>query len=174
MSLIECPECNNQISEKAPICPHCGYTTGRFLGGYEYRSQTELFGLPLVHIVLGFGIHPLTGKIRIAKGIIAIGHIAVGVIAMGGVSLGALSLGGLAIGLISLGGLSLGLLLAVGGMAVGLIAIGGGAVGYYALGGGAFGPHPLGGNQQDPNAVEFFKQYLGSWVENLTQQNPQN
>ncbi len=59
MSLIECPECNNQISDKAVICPHCGYTTGKFLGGYEYRSSTELFGLPLVHIVLGFGIYSL-------------------------------------------------------------------------------------------------------------------
>lgn len=25
MALINCPECNNQISNKAKICPHCGY-----------------------------------------------------------------------------------------------------------------------------------------------------
>jgi hypothetical protein len=25
MALIHCPECNNQISDKAPTCPQCGY-----------------------------------------------------------------------------------------------------------------------------------------------------
>lgn len=169
MALIECPECRNQISDKAVICPNCGYTLGNFIGGYEFRSQSELFGLPLVHIVLGYGIDPLTGRIRVAKGIIAVGNIAVGGIAVGGISFGALSLGGLSVGLISLGGVALGLLLALGGLAVGLVAIGGAAFGYYSFGGGAFGVHPFGGNQQDPNAIDFFRQYLGSWVENINQ-----
>lgn len=170
MALIECPECGNQISDKALICPTCGYSaTARFLGGYEYCSKTELFGLPLIHIVLGFSIHPITGKIRVAKGIIAIGNLAVGGVALGGLSLGLISLGGLAIGLLALGGLSIGLLIAIGGFAMGIIAIGGGAFGYYALGGGAFGAHPLGGNAQDPNAIEFFKSIFGSCVEKLNQ-----
>lgn len=26
MALINCPECNKQVSDKAPACPHCGYT----------------------------------------------------------------------------------------------------------------------------------------------------
>lgn len=170
MALIECPECGNQISDKALVCPTCGFSpAARFLGGYEYRSKTELFGLPLVHIVFGFGIHPVTGKMRVAKGIIAIGNIAVGGIAMGGLSIGLISLGGLALGLLALGGLSIGLLIAVGGFAIGTISIGGGALGYYALGGGAFGAHPLGGNVQDPNAVEFFKGIFGSCVEKLNQ-----
>jgi hypothetical protein len=25
MSLIECPDCLNRISDKAPACPHCGH-----------------------------------------------------------------------------------------------------------------------------------------------------
>jgi len=25
MAIIPCPECSNQISDKAEICPHCGY-----------------------------------------------------------------------------------------------------------------------------------------------------
>ena len=25
MSLIKCPECNKEISDKAKVCPHCGY-----------------------------------------------------------------------------------------------------------------------------------------------------
>ena len=26
MALIACPECKQQISNNAPVCPHCGYT----------------------------------------------------------------------------------------------------------------------------------------------------
>lgn len=25
MALINCPECNKEISDKAKVCPHCGY-----------------------------------------------------------------------------------------------------------------------------------------------------
>jgi tRNA A-37 threonylcarbamoyl transferase component Bud32 len=135
--------------------------------GYEYRSKTTVFGWPLVHIATG--IDPMTGKKRIAKGIIAVGDMAIGVLAFGGASIGVFSIGGAAIGLFSFGGLSIGLLialgggaiggLAVGGGAIGVIAVGGGAVGYYATGGGAWGVHPLGGNQQDPAAEAFFTSF---------------
>ena len=169
MVLVNCPECDRQISDKALMCPNCGFSSGSRLCTYEYRSKRELFGLPLVHVVYGLGINPVTGRPRVAKGIIAIGNIAVGGLAIGGLSLGVLSVGGLALGLAAFGGLAVGLLLALGGMAVGLVAIGGGAFGYYALGGGAWGAHAIGGNVQDREAVEFFKRFLGSWVEHLQQ-----
>jgi len=167
MSLIDCPECNNQISDKAVMCPKCGFPMACGRMGYEYRSQASLFGLPLVHIASG--VDPLTGKARVAKGIIAIGNIAVGGLAIGGVSFGVVSFGGLSLGLVALGGAAVGLLLALGGMAIGLVAMGGGAIGYYALGGGAWGVHPFSANYQDPQAVEFFRRYLGSWVEQFQQ-----
>jgi len=167
MALVNCPECDKEISDKALMCPNCGFSAGNRLCTYEYRSERELFGLPLVHIVYGIGINPLTGRLRVAKGIIAIGNIAVGGLAIGGLSLGILSFGGLALGLAAVGGMAVGLMLALGGMAVGFIAIGGGALGYYALGGGAWGTHALGGNAQDPQAIEFFKRFLGSWVEHF-------
>jgi len=169
MSLVNCPECGKEISDKALMCPSCGLTMGGGLFGYEYRSQIELFGLPLVHIVLGHNINPLTGRPRIAKGIIAVGNVAIGVVAIGGLALGGICIGGLSIGLAVFGGAAIGLLLAVGGMAVGLVAVGGGAFGYYALGGGAWGVHALGGNRQDPEAIEFFKRCIGSWVEQFRQ-----
>lgn len=31
MALIECPECNNQVSETAKTCPHCGYDIEKFI-----------------------------------------------------------------------------------------------------------------------------------------------
>lgn len=105
---------------------------------YEYKSQRTLWGLPLVHISVGFG-----PRCR-AKGILAMGNVAMGVVAVGGASLGLLSLGGLAAGGLALGGLALAAA-AIGGGAVGLVAVGGLAVGYLAIGGVAVGIYALGG-----------------------------
>ncbi len=108
----------------------------------EYRSQTEIGGIPLVHMVVGEG-----GKTGIARGWIAIGDVAFGVvfaagglaiggITLGGASLGFLAVGGLALGGISMGGLSIGIV-ALGGMALGIqLAVGGGAVSAGAAVGG--------------------------------------
>src|SRR5260370_30830459 len=111
--------------------------------GYEYRSKTTVFGWPLVHIATG--IDPMTGRKRIAKGIIAVGDMAIGVLAFGGASIGVFSIGGAAIGLFSFGGLAIGLLIALGGGAIGTLAVGGGAIGFIAVGGGAVGYYPTGG-----------------------------
>jgi tRNA A-37 threonylcarbamoyl transferase component Bud32 len=133
--------------------------------GYEYRSKATIFGLPLIHIATG--MDPMTGRKRIAKGIIAMGDVAIGAVAFGGCAFGGFTFGGVSIGLFTIGGVAMGLLVALGGMAVGglavgggavgVIAVGGGAVGYYATGGGAYGVHALGGNVQDPAAKEFFE-----------------
>ena len=95
---------------------------------YEYKSKRTLFGLPLVHINCGPGIHW-------ARGIIAIGDIATGLVAMGGV----------AVGLVSVGALCLGLLLALGAVTVGIVSVGGLALGVLALGGFSFGLLSVGG-----------------------------
>ena len=168
MSLISCPECDKEISDKALACPSCGYPVRESFYGFEYRSKKELFGLPLVHIINGRNFTSVEGKPRIAKGIIAIGPMAIGGFALGGLSIGVVGVGGLGLGLIAIGGAAIGLLFALGGFAIGLIAIGGAAIGYYALGGGAWGVHTLGGNNQDPQAAEFFRRYFGSWFEHFT------
>lgn len=159
MALIPCPECGSEISDKALACPSCGYNQ-RGLFCYEYKSKRSLFGLPLVHIVTGPAIDPTTGKLRIAKGIIAIGGIAVGWLVIGGTAFGLIALGGVGMGLLAaFGGVGISLGLAMGGLAVGGIAVGGCAVGYYAIGGGAFGIHALGSNAQDPQLTEFLNSY---------------
>ncbi len=177
MTLVACAECGKDLSDKAYACPHCGRPTGRSHPwmGYEYRSKQELWGMPLVHVATGYD--PVTGRKRIAKGIIAIGDVAVGGLALGGVAFGGITLGGCSIGLVSLGGLAIGVLLALGGCAiggialggaaVGLVAIGGGAFGFYALGGGAGGVHVLDAVTRDPEALEFFTEWLGEWVEQV-------
>ena len=105
---------------------------------YEYKSKRTLFGLPLVHINCGPGVHWARGIIAIgdiATGLVALGGIAVGLLSLGAVSLGLLlALGALSVGIISIGGLALGLT-AWGGVAVGLLSVGGISCGAYAAGG---------------------------------------
>src|SRR5262245_49747539 len=114
MTLIPCPECHKEISDQAFSCPQCGKPMRAPLGyGYDYRSETTLFGWPLVHIA--GGIDPQTGRKRIAKGIIAIGDVAIGGLAIGGCAFGGIAIGGCAIGLIALGGAALAAVLALGG-----------------------------------------------------------
>jgi len=88
----------------------------KYLPNYEYRSQTEIFGLPMIHITQG--IDPQTGRFRVACGWFALGDIAIGGIAVGGITFGILSFGGISLGALVVGGI------AIGGFALGGIAIG--------------------------------------------------
>ena len=139
--------------------------------GFEYKSRTEWFGLPLVHIAYGMDLR--TGKTRVAKGILAIGGVAKGVVAFGGAAYGGIAFGGFAVGvvaiagcglgLVSFAGLAIALLAAYGGLAVAPVALGGFAVGYYACGGAAFGAHAVGGNANDPEARRIFGGIMANW-----------
>lgn len=114
--------------QPAPTIVNNYYTDRPGRWHYEYKSKRTLFGLPLVHISCGPGVHW-------ARGIIAIGDVATGLVALGGIS----------VGLVSLGALSLGLLLALGAVSMGIIAAGALAVGLTAWGGIAFGIVSIGG-----------------------------
>jgi hypothetical protein len=81
MSLISCLECGNNISDKAVMCPSCGYSSRGGTGSFycfEYVSKRKLFGLPLVHIVMGPALDPATGKWRVAKGSPLVGLLSAG------------------------------------------------------------------------------------------------
>ena len=101
--------------------------------GWEYKSKRTWFGLPLLNVANG--VDPRTGKVRHARGIVAIGGVATGWLAMGGrayggiafggIAAGGVALGGIAAGLVAFGGLTLALLMAVGGLALAPIAVDG-------------------------------------------------
>ncbi len=106
---------------------------------FEYKSKRTLFGIPLVHVRLGYR------RPTVAKGIFAVGNVAVGVFTLGAISTGIFSFGGISLGLLlALGGLGIGGI-ALGGCAIGLIALGGAAIGIFSMGGGAVGMYAVGG-----------------------------
>ena len=102
---------------------------------YEYRSQIECLGWPLVHVRIG-GCSPV--KQGPVKAWIAIGDWAVGgLFAFGGMAFAPFSIGGLAVGLLPFGGAAVGLF-AIGGFSLGVWSYGGTALGWQAYGGCAF------------------------------------
>lgn len=57
MSLITCPACDREVSDKADRCPQCGHPIARgFLGraGAERAINVGCLMIVLVLIVLGF------------------------------------------------------------------------------------------------------------------------
>ncbi len=147
--------CGDCVGQDAPrlICKAC--VSRGAVYGYEYKSEAQIGGWPLVHICMG--MDAVTMRPKIAKGVIAIGNIAVGGLAVGGVALGCFTFGGLSVGLLlAIGGAALGLGLSLGGLAVGSIAFGGMAVGFiFAVGGGAVGGAVIDGQHCSEAAREF-------------------
>lgn len=93
LDMKPCRECRKEISEQAIACPHCGapYPARAYWNGwgFEYKSETTVLGLPLVHISFKYRQNRTP---VVARGIVAIGQFACGFITIGQFSLGVLSL----------------------------------------------------------------------------------
>lgn len=83
---------------------------------FEYCSNQEINGWPLIHINLG--THPETGRPLVAKGVVAIGNIAVGIVSIGAAAFGVVTLAGIGLGIVSLAGIAIGIV-ALGAIALG-------------------------------------------------------
>jgi len=77
--MTPCRECRREISEQAAACPQCGApypARAKWDGwGYEYRSDSTIAGVPLVHI--SFKYRPNRAPV-VARGVIAVGQFACG------------------------------------------------------------------------------------------------
>jgi hypothetical protein len=126
MTLKPCRECEREVSTEAIACPHCGApypTQSHWKGpGFEWRSETTLWGYPLVHIAFGRNGR---GGLRVAKGIVAIGQFGIGAIAIAQFGIGFLfSFGQVTFGAIAIAQVAAGVLFGMGQVATGYEAIG--------------------------------------------------
>ena len=91
-AMKECRECRHVVSQQAISCPNCGApypAKEKWDGwGFEYKSPTTLFGLPLLHI--SFKYRPNRMPVP-AKGIISIGQFGLGIINFSQFGLGVIS-----------------------------------------------------------------------------------
>lgn len=131
MPTDRCRKCREPIEREAFDCPACGAprpARAQFHGeGYEWSSAATWMGAPLVHIAFGMDS---AGKVRTARGIVAIGQRAVGLIAVGVVAAGGLAIGVAAVGFVSCGVVAVALLAACGVNAIAPWAFGVVAFGY--------------------------------------------
>ncbi len=89
--------------------------------GFEWKSKATVFGLPLVHIAIG---RDRNGKLRVARGVVAIGQFGVGVITIAQFGFGFLgSIGQFVMAPAAVGQFAVGLIV-IGQFAIGLAAAG--------------------------------------------------
>jgi hypothetical protein len=166
MALTTCRECGKDVSTEALACPHCGapqagLKAGKsFFGakrawGYEWKSERTYMGYPLVHIAVG---RDERGKLRVAKGVIAIGQFAVGAITIAQFGVGLLfGFGQFIFGLTALAQFAGAVLMGVGQFASGYVAVGQLVLTYYGLAQAGFAEYLWTPKRKDPEAVAFFQ-----------------
>jgi len=135
MTLKPCRECGREISSEAAACPGCGVAwpaRERWSGpGFEWKSRARLFGIPLVHVAFG---RDLAGRVRVAKGFLAVGQFAVGLVTVAQFGVGFLfGFGQFMLGLTVVAQVAAGLIIGIGQIASGIVTVGQLVVGIYGL-----------------------------------------
>jgi hypothetical protein len=124
--------------------------------GFEWRTGLEYYGYPLLCVAFG---RDQTGRMRVAKGWIAVGQFAIGLITFAQVGIGLLfGFGQCIFGITAVAQAAITLLFGAGQIATGYVAIGQLAMGYYVIAQVGLGMHVWMPGHADPAAVEFFRQ----------------
>lgn len=160
MALTRCRECRREVSTEARTCPHCGvpYPARKEWKGWgiDWKSEATLYGYPLVHIA--FGRDP-QGRLRVAKGIVAIGQFAIGVITIAQFGIGLLfGFGQFIFGLTAVAQFAVAFIFGLGQFATGYVAVGQLALAYYGLAQVGFAKYVWSAGRKDIEAMEFFRQ----------------
>jgi DNA-directed RNA polymerase subunit RPC12/RpoP len=163
MSVFKCPECHEEISTEAERCPYCGASfpskTKSKGFGFEWQSSKTFYGYPLVNIAFG---RDAENRLRVAKGIVAIGQFGIGLITFAQFGIGILfGFGQFIIGFTAIAQIAVSAFFAIGQIATGYIAIGQVAFGFYALCQTGFAKYLWIPEKRDAEAVEIFYQLYG-------------
>ena len=98
-----CRECNHSVSEQAFSCPNCGVpypAKAKWDGyGYEYKSETTILGLPLLHVSFKYRPNRMTVP---AQGVISIGQFGMGIINISQFGIGFVSISQFTVGVFAL------------------------------------------------------------------------
>jgi len=122
--------------------------------GFEWKSKTLVCGYPLVHIAFG---RDANGKIRVAKGVVAVGQFGMGLITIAQIGFGVLfGLGQVMVGTTAIAQIAITALFGLGQFATGYAAIGQFALGYYGLAQFGLARHLWSMDTRDPEAARFF------------------
>ena len=128
--MLTCPKCGSGVSEKDADCPRCGNPVIESIAearptehprrrGFEWRSAAEIFGWPIIHIAVGRDAE--TGKLLVAKGVIAIGQFGIGLITIAQFGIGIFfAFGQFTGGLLAIGQFALGIYFGLGQFASGM------------------------------------------------------
>jgi len=91
--MAPCRVCTKDVARDAVACPHCGAPYPAKLEwdgwGYEYKSEAEILGIPLLHV--SFKYRPNRMPVP-ARGIIAIGQFGFGIVNISQFGIGLFSL----------------------------------------------------------------------------------
>jgi hypothetical protein len=169
IQLGSCRECRREVSTNAGACPHCGApkpADHKWNGwGFDWKSKTSFYGWPLIHVSVG---KDRNGKLRVAKGWVAIGQFGIGLVTVAQFGIGVLfGFGQFILGITAIAQFAAALLFGLGQFVSGYVAIGQIAFGYYALCQTGYGIHLWSQKVADPEAVRFFldlkRQILMVW-----------
>jgi len=127
--------------------------------GVDKELGPRIFGYPFVHIAFG---RDARGRLRVAKGVIAIGQFAIG----------GISIAQFGVGLI--GGIGQMILapLALAQLAAGYITVGQIVIGYMGLAQAGLAVHLWSMHRADPEAVRFFKELFYTILQLIGQKPP--
>jgi len=122
--------------------------------GFEWKSRIRYGRYPLIHIAVGRGAD---GKIRVARGVIAIGQFGVGLVTIAQCGVGFLfGIGQAILAPIVIAQVAVGVIFGVGQIAAGHAAIGQIVFAQYGLAQAGLARHLWSMTVKDPEAVEFF------------------